>query len=242
MRRNLGTSTLGVSAAIAVALVALAGCGDDTATSSGGEPSAATSGTAGSSPSEDPGGEASSGEPTGESTDFPSGSPGAMKTYEARPVPAYLPKVRIEAANLHYAYLDRNAAKTPEEQAVVDAWMSYWQGTADTYYLQRPTALFSSVARGPARDKVLDYMRENKAKKQRVMGYSIENVLSVRVDGSTATLRDCTKSFTFTVDRESEPLSRVMPYYDTTGMLEKTDGKWTVVDYEDKAMRKSCLS
>jgi hypothetical protein len=73
------------------------------------------------------------------------------------------------------------------------------------------------------------------------MGYSIENVTSVRVDGTSATLRDCTKSFTFTVDRESEPLSRVMPYYDTAGTLEKTDGKWTVVDYEDTAMRKSCL-
>jgi len=229
--------TLGLSAAIALALVTLAGCGDDAATSSGGEPSATSSAAAGSSLPEE-----STGEPTGESTDFPSGSPGAMKTYEARPVPDHLPTVRIEAANLHYAYLDRNAAGDAEEQAVVDAWMSYWQGTADTYYLQRPTALFSAVARGEARSKVLDYMREKKAADERVMGYSIENVTSVQVDGTTATLRDCTKSFTFTVDRESEPLSRVMPFYDTTGMLEKTGGKWTVVDYEDKAMRKSCLA
>ena len=241
MRRTLGTSTVGVGAAIAVALVTLAGCGDDTATSSGGTPSDSTSATTSSSPSEQPGDEESSGEPTGESTDFPSGSPGAMKTYEARPVPAHLPKVRIEAANLHYAYLDRNAASTPEEQAVVDAWMSYWQGTADTYYLQRPTELFESVARGEARSKVVDYMQEKKAKKQRVMGYSIENVLSVRVDGSTATLRDCTKSFTFTVDNESEPISRVTPYYDTTGMLEKSGGTWTVVDYRDRALQRSCL-
>jgi hypothetical protein len=165
-----------------------------------------------------------------------------MQTYEPRPVPANLPRVRIEAANLHYAYLGRNAASTPEEQAVVDAWMSYWQGTADTYYLQRPTALFTSVARDRARSTVLDYMREKKAKKQRVMGYSIENVLSVQVDGATATLRDCTQSFTFTVDNESEPLSPVVPYYDTTGMLRKTAGKWTVVDYKDKELKRSCLS
>jgi hypothetical protein len=229
--------TLGLSAAIALAVVTLAGCGDDSATSSGGEPTATSSVATSSSPPDEP-----TGEPTGESTDFPSGSPGAMKTYEARPVPDNLPTVRIEAANLHYAYLDRNAASNAEEQAVVDAWMSYWQGAADTYYLQRPTELFSSVARGEARSKVVDYMQEKKADGERVMGYSIENVLSVQVDGTSATLRDCTKSFTFTVDRESEPLSRVMPFYDTTGMLEKTDGKWTVVDYEDKAMRKTCLS
>lgn len=231
--------TLGLSATIALALVALAGCGDDTATSSAGDPTAASSASATGSSTEQP--EEPSGEPTGESTDFPSGSPGAMKTYEARPVPAHLPTVRIEAANLHYAYLDRNAASTPEEQAVVDAWMSYWQGTADTYYLQRPTALFESVARGEARSKVVDYMREKKAVKQRVMGYSIENVLSVDVTGATATLRDCTKSFTFTVDNESEPISRVTPYYDTTGMLRKTGGAWTVVDYRDKALQTSCV-
>lgn len=229
--------TLGLSAAIAIALVTLAGCGDDSATSSGEDPSASSSTTASSSPPEE-----SSGEPTGESTDFPSGSPGAMQTYEPRPVPANLPRVRIEAANLHYAYLGRNAASTPEEQAVVDAWMSYWQGTADTYYLQRPTALFKSVARERARSTVLDYMREKKADKQRVMGYSIENVLSVQVDGASATLRDCTQSFTFTVDNESEPLSPVVPYYDTTGMLRKTAGKWTVVDYKDKELKRSCLS
>lgn len=230
--------TLGLSAAIALALVTLGGCGDDASTSSGGEPTVPSASADSSAPTpEEP-----TGEPTGESTDFPSGSPGAMKTYEARPVPEYLPKVRIEAANLHYAYLDRNAASTPEEQAVVNAWMSYWQGTADTYYLQRPTALFSSVARGRARSTVLDYMREKRAVKQRVMGYSIENVISVSVDGESATLRDCTQSFTFTVDNESEPLSPVTPYYDTTGMLKRTGGKWTVVDYSDKALKKSCLS
>lgn len=234
MRRYLAPS-----AAIVLALVTLVGCGDETATSSGGTPSASSSATTSGSPSADP---SSSGEPTGESTDFPSGSPGAMQTYEARPVPANLPKVRIEAANLHYAYLDRNAASTDEEQAVVDAWMSYWQGTADTYYLQRPTELFESVARGRARTKVVDYMRENKAKQQRVMGYSVENVLSVRVSGTTATLRDCTKSFTFTVDNESEPLSQVVPYYDTTGMLRKSGGTWTVVDYKDRQMQRSCLT
>jgi hypothetical protein len=224
-------------AAIVLALTTLAGCADDTATSSGGEPTTSGSATTSSSPPE-----SSSGEPTGESTDFPSGSPGAMKTYEARPVPAHLPTVRIEAANLHYAYLGRNAADTEEEEAVVEAWMSYWQGTADTYYLQRPTELFSSVARGRARSTVLDYMQKKKSEKQRVMGYSIENVLAVQVDGSSATLRDCTKSFTFLVDNESEPIGPVTPYYDTRGVLKKSGGRWTVVDYRDTAMKQSCLS
>jgi hypothetical protein len=230
-----------LTATAAAALLGLAGC-SDASSSSGGDPSTppSSSASASSAPAESP--DESSGEPTGESTDLPSGSPGAVRSYAPRPVPDRLPKTRIEAANLHYAYLGEDAARTAEEKAVVEAWMSYWQGAADSYYLYRPTELFDSVARGTARRSVVDYLDVLKAKKQRVMGYSVENVTSVQVDGTAATVRDCTESFTFLVDRESEPMSRVKPFYDTTGTLEKTDGKWTVVAIEDDGgSRSSCL-
>lgn len=225
-----------LAAALAVAAAVLTGCSDTSTTSTA---SSSDSPSATGSPSASPTG--STGEPTGESTDMPSGSPGAATSYQPRPVPDHLPRVRIEAANLHYAYLGRNAASTPEEQAVVSAWMSYWQGAADTYYLQRATRLFESVARADARSAVVDYMRSLKPKDHRVMGYSVENVTSVKVAGSTARVRDCTKSFTFVVDRESEPVSRVVPYYDTTGTLSKTHGHWRVVGLRDTSMSRSCL-
>jgi hypothetical protein len=237
-RRALTATAASVATA---ALLGVAGCSDASSTSSGGDPSTQDSSSAAtSSPAESP--EESSGEPTGESTDLPSGSPGAARSYAPRPVPDRLPRTRIEAANLHYAYLGDSAARTAEEKAVVEAWMSYWQGAADSYYLYRPTELFDSVARGSARRTVVDYLDTLKAKKQRVMGYSVENVSSVDVDGTAATVRDCTESFTFLVDRESEPMSRVKPYYDTTGTLKKTDGKWTVVTLEDDGgSHRSCL-
>ena len=231
-------------AALAIALVGLTGCSgttsgaDPTPTTATGPASAsASASTSGPSPTV----QDSGGEPTGETTDQPSGSPGADTTYTPRTVPANLPTTRIEAANLHYAYLGRNAASSASEQAVVDAWMSYWQGAADTYYLYRPTALFTSVARSSARSDVLDYLDKLKKKNERVVGWSIDNVTSVSIDADTATVRDCTENFTFSVDRESEPVSRVTPYYDVTGTLKRVDGGWTVVTQKSLDQQKSCL-
>jgi hypothetical protein len=230
-----------LTAALAIALVGLAGCKEPSSRSSAADPGTPSSTAVDSSPTASP--DESSGEPTGESTDMPSGSPGAATSYEPRAVPANLPRVRIEAANLHYAYLGRNAAQTAEEKAVVQAWMSYWQGAADTYYLQRPTELFDSVARGPARRTVVDYVDALRSDNERIMGWSVENISSVEVEGTSATVRDCTQSFTFRVDRESEPITRVTPFYNTTGTLRKAAGKWTVVSFKDDGgSRHSCLA
>ncbi len=235
-----------VPAVLALTLVGLAGCSDDTSSGAddpGGTVSATGSASDSPSPTASPsdGPSASAGEPTGESTDMASGSPGVDRTYTPRSTPDRLPRSRTEAANLHYAYLGRNAASTPQEKAVVVAWMTYWQGAADTYYLYRPTALFESVARGSARSDVIGYLAELKAGKKRVVGWAEDNVTSVKVDGDSATVRDCTRNYTFTVDRESEPLSRVVPFYDATGTLKRTGGTWTVVDQSSKDLTKSCL-
>ena len=226
-----------LAAALALGLVSLTGCSDSSSASSAGDPSAsASSADAPSAPATEP--------PAGSdaATAAPSGSPEAARTVPPTGVPDNLPRSRVEAANLHNAYLGRNAAETEEERAVVEAWLSYWQGAADTYYLYRPTELFESVARGRARSTVLDYLAELKSKRQRVMGWSVENVTDITVDGDRATVRDCTESFTFPVDNEIEPIGRVTPYFDTRGTLKRSGGTWTVVDYRDKAMKRSCLS
>jgi hypothetical protein len=153
-----------------------------------------------------------------------------------------LPHNRIEAANLHVAVLDSSAASTAEEKAVVDAWMQYWQGAADSYYYYRPTEGFMQVARGTARSDVLQYLHRLKSDKQRVVGWVRDNVLRVTMNGETATLRDCAKNFTYTVDSESEPLTRPPPYYDMTGTLSKEQGRWTVTKQNSRELGHSCLS
>jgi hypothetical protein len=143
---------------------------------------------------------------------------------------------------MHLAYLQSSSAQSPDEKAVVDAWMSFWQGAADTYYLYKPSDQFLAVARGSAKSDILDYMGKLKSHHQRVVGWAKDNVKKVSVDGDDATVRDCTQNFTYTVDREIEPLTRPTLYYDVTGKLKKEDGRWTVTAQRSKSLNRSCLS
>ena len=123
----------------------------------------------------------------------------------------------------------------------MDAWMSYWQGVADTFYSYKVTPEFEQVARGQARRSILTYLGQLKAKKQRAVGWARDNVTSVSVDGDTATVRDCTQNFTFSVDVEGEPATNPIAYYDVTGTLQKSQGQWTVVRQQSRNLSSSCL-
>jgi hypothetical protein len=143
---------------------------------------------------------------------------------------------------MHLAYLESSVAKTSDEKAAVAAWMSFWQGAADTYYVYKPTDQFLAVARGKARAEVLDYTAKLKAKHYRVAGWAKDNVTKVSISGDNATIRDCTENYTYTVDQEIEHVTRVTPFYDVTGKLKKEDGRWTVVAQTSKDKLKSCLN
>ncbi len=215
----------------AVALICLAGltaCNDGT-TATG--PPATPTGTA--APAT---GSTSPGAGDGSASTRPSGSPSASPT-DTGP----LPTNRIEAASLHKAVLGRNAAETAEERAVVDAWMAFWQGAADTYYYYKPVPGFDEVARGDARRQILESLAKTQREKRRVVGWARDNITSVTVDGDRATVRDCTENYTFSVDEEGEPKTRPTPWYDITGTLERTHGRWTVVDQSSRDLDSSCL-
>jgi hypothetical protein len=222
--------------ALLVCLTALAGCSDDTAKKSQDSPSSDASSSAASSPSDSA---SSTPSPSSTGSTDSTGSTGSSASPSDTP---RLPNDRIQAANLHIAVLDQNAASTPEEKAVVRAWMAYWQGAADSYYFYHPTDGFTKVARGTARSSVIGYLDETKAKKHRVVGWARDNVTHVDVNGGTATVRDCTKNFTFTVNSEAEPLTQPDPYYDVTGKLRKDQGRWTVTEQHSRALKHSCLS
>ena len=191
----------------------LAGCGDQTSSPSTG---AGASGSPSASPA------------------TPTGSPTGSPTAQA------FPRDRVQVGNLHVAVLDSTTATSRQEQAVVDAWMEFWKGAADTQYLQRATPQFLSVARGTARTELLDYMARAKARHERVVGWSRDNVTAVHVHGVRATVRDCVENFTFTVDHEGEPITRPTPFLAVTGRLEKAQGRWTVVDQTTKQLTEDC--
>jgi hypothetical protein len=147
----------------------------------------------------------------------------------------------MEATTLHAAVLARSAATTPEEHAVVDAWMAYWQAATDTAYFGRPDPRLAQVSTGAARDSIVGYLRQKKAAGQRVVGWARDNVLRVSVTGGRATVRDCTENFTFSVDEEGTPATRPDPWYDVHGTLARRDGRWVVTTQSSDPATTSCL-
>ena len=213
--------------ALLMCALTLSGCGGGSAKKSDSSPSPSPS-TMSSTPSPT---ESSSGSTT---SPFPSNPPTSSKGPQ-------FPHDQIEAASMHKAVLNSSVAQTPEEKAAVAAWMDYWQGAADTWYLYKPTQQFDGVARGKAKSFVLDYLTTMKSKNQRVVGWAKDNVQKVHVAGDKATLQDCTENYTFTVDREVEPITRPAPFYLITGTLQKEGGRWTVVSQVTATPKKSCL-
>ena len=222
MRRR---STL--PALLAVSLVALTGCNNGTTTA---EPAATSSS---SSPLVSPSPTASD-----SASAEPSETPAALESVGS----AEFPVDRLAAASMHKAVLGGSTAETAEERAVVDAWMTYWQAAADTFYLEKETPTFRQMARGQARSSIVDYMESRKTKGLRVVGWARDNVTSVEVDGDTATVRDCTRNNTFSVDQEVEPVSVADPWYDVIGTLQRSQGTWTVTKQTTKPRDESCLS
>jgi len=156
--------------------------------------------------------------------------------------PARLPHDQVAAAAFHIAALERNAANTPEEQAVVDAWMKFWQATADTYYFAMPTKSLERTATPAIQQSIVGYMKGKKANGERVVGWSKDNVLAVTVDGDRATVHDCTENYTFSIDDDGEPVTKPTPWFDVTGTLQKVDGSWVVASQRSADRKTSCLS
>jgi hypothetical protein len=226
MRRHLLPASLLLTL---VSALALTGCSNDS-TAGTSKPSTSASVTPSSSTT-----------PSASTSPSATTSPTRSTTSSSPSAPASLPHDRLAAASYHESILASSAASTPEEHAVVDAWMSYWNNAADTYFNGRPTADLTKVASGDALAQVHAYLETQKRKNERAVGWAKDHILSVSVDGDRATVHDCTQNFTFSVDEEGEPATRPDPWYDATGTLERQQGSWVVVHQTSKTPKASCL-
>jgi len=236
---------------------ALAGCSDASSTKdAGGPPAGSSSSPASSSGAPSPSAPTSSGSTASAPTRSasspgagqdpsasaqPSGQPSGQPTDRATRTPR-LPHDRTAAAALHTSVLVRSAAGSSEEQAVVRAWMDYWQAASDTFYFLRPTPELRAVARAQALSSVVGYIGTLKADKHRVVGWAKDNVTDVTIHGDKAAVRDCTANFTFSVDVDGDPVTRPTPFYDVTGTLVKENGRWYVTRTHSRDLTSSCLS
>ncbi|HET6654581.1 MAG TPA: hypothetical protein VFH10_18230 [Nocardioides sp.] len=116
-----------------------------------------------------------------------------------------------------------------EQQAVVDAWLAYWQVRMDAFAGPEidPTAL-GEVAQGDAASQVVgyvDYLEQNKLTTEGDLRF---DVTEVRVRGSSARLVTCVTNQS--VDRRAngraaEPLT---PFYEFQGHLTRVSDAWAV--------------
>jgi hypothetical protein len=217
-------------ALVALGVLALAGCEDPVG------PDASSDAPTGVPASESPTASAS---PT--STPSP-GTPNASPTASPTAGSQDLPRSQVRASLLHTAALGRNAASTPEEKAVVTAWMGYWQAATDTYFYGRPPQQLTRFAAGDALKAVRDTLARQKAMQHRAVGWARDNITDVQVTGGRATVQDCTENYTFDVDEEGAPATTPTPWYGANGTLEKRAGRWVVVQANSKKLYKSCLS
>lgn len=223
-------------AALLLVGAALAGCSNDSSTdasagSSTGAASTSSSPSASASAS-DPGTESSTPSPSASESSSPSAQPTAKN---------YLPEDRIAASALHVSVLASSSAGTAEERAAVKTWMAYWNAASDSYYYARVVPALDATSRGTARSSVVGYLGRLKANKQRVVGWAQDHVSKVSVTGDTATIRDCTKNFTFSLDSSGDPASRPDPWYDVRGTLVREHGGWIVTRATSTTLTTSCL-
>jgi hypothetical protein len=169
----------------------------------------------------------------------PSGSPTPSATTAPTPTEVPRPASTSEAAELGVTVLGTNAAKTPEEQAVVDAWMTYWKAVSQTYDTLEPAPGLDS-ARGKPLTDVLDYLNKLKTRNHRSVGWTRENVLKISVKGDSAAISDCAENFSFEVDGDNKPVQDVTPFYSTIGQLTKEDGRWVVTQLTSEGSSTDC--
>ncbi|MCD9198577.1 hypothetical protein [Aeromicrobium wangtongii] len=173
-----------------------------------------------------------------------SASPSASATPSPTPsatTDAPLPTTTPEAAKVAVAVLGSSVAKTADEKAAVDAWMTYWQAVSATYDKLEPAPGLDQ-ARGKPLTDVLDYLNQLKTKNHRSVGWTRDHVLAVGVKGDAAVIRDCSENFTFEVDAAGKPVEEVTPFYSIIAQLTRKDGRWLVTGLTTERRQQDCRS
>jgi hypothetical protein len=129
----------------------------------------------------------------------------------------------------HVAMPGEVHASGDDQQAVVEAWLAYWQVRMDAFAEPEvdPTAL-GEVAQGDAASQVVayvDYLEQNELTTEGDLRFDVSKV---RVRGSSARLESCVTNQS--VDRRAngraaEPLT---PFYEFAGHLTRVSDAWAV--------------
>jgi hypothetical protein len=119
-------------------------------------------------------------------------------------------------------------ADTPEEQAIADTWLAYWQARANSYHTAKVDPSLGSVAAGKAVADVVRYVAYLKGKNLRTVGDTRFSVEDIVVKGSTATLTSCGVNKSIDRRADGSPAEAPVPFYNFVGALKQAGGEWRV--------------
>jgi type IV pilus biogenesis protein CpaD/CtpE len=119
-------------------------------------------------------------------------------------------------------------ATTPQEKAVVDAWIAYWQSRADSYAAADTDDDLGKYATGPAVSDVVRYVAMLKSRKLRTVGDTRYDVSDIAVTGDRATLTSCATSKSIDQFADGTPAEQPVPAFTVKGVLVEQGGAWRV--------------
>ncbi|WP_040320076.1 hypothetical protein [Aeromicrobium marinum] len=152
-----------------------------------------------------------------------------------------LPTTIEQAKQIAVADLGSSVAETAEEQAAVEAWMTYWEAVTETFSSGSPSPKLD-VATGQASTFVLDGLNQLQSTGQRVVGWTRTHVQAIEGSGAATVLRICGENYSFNVDAAGEPTEEIRPFYEITASLSSDGPRTQVTGFAVTYPDGSCLA
>lgn len=123
----------------------------------------------------------------------------------------------------------RIRAGTPEQQAVVDAWLAYWRFRLAAYNAADvDVSQLGKVATGDAAGDITGYVRTLQSKGHHTVGDMRIGVSKVKVSHDRATLKSCIENRTTDRTRAGRPAEQLKPFYVVSGTAERASTTWRI--------------
>jgi hypothetical protein len=132
------------------------------------------------------------------------------------------------------AVMNRAVATGPEEEAVADAWLRYWQVRMKAFMDAKvDAAARDAVATGKASKELTELTVDRKNKSVYTRGVIIVNPTRIIIKGDTVTLLDCMLDESRDVYPDGTIEQKGVKEYGTRAILKKSQGSWRTDDFLD---------
>gem|GEM_PF-5722484 len=130
----------------------------------------------------------------------------------------------------------RLATDGPDERAVAEAWVAYWEVRGTAYHEAEVDAdALGEVARGEAVEEVVNYVAQLQNDGEHLVGDTRVGVSEVEIQGSSAAVQGCLQGKRRVAGEAPGPLQ----YATVVGTLTKAGGTW-LVDTKTVTGEKKC--